>query len=60
MQEPQEQTISQQTVVAQVMSRVKDLIASGQYQPGQQLPTEQELAQQFGVGRSSIREAMKV
>ncbi len=59
-EQPPEQIISQQTVVAQVMSRVKDLIASGQYRPGQQLPTEQELAQQFGVGRSSIREAMKV
>ncbi|MEE8440850.1 MAG: GntR family transcriptional regulator, partial [Spirochaetia bacterium] len=58
MHENQVQTISRQTVVTQVMSRVKDLIASGQYQPGQRLPTEQELAQQFGVGRSSIREAM--
>ncbi|MEE8440378.1 MAG: GntR family transcriptional regulator, partial [Spirochaetia bacterium] len=60
MHENQVQTISQQTVVSQVMSRVKGLIASGEYQPGQRLPTEQELAQQFGVGRSSIREAMKV
>ncbi|MBU8914164.1 MAG: GntR family transcriptional regulator [Spirochaetales bacterium] len=60
MQEKQEQTISRQTVVAQVMSRVKNLIASGEFGPGQRLPTEQELARQFGVGRSSIREAMKV
>ena len=52
--------ISQQTVVTQVMSRIKDLIASDQYRPGDKLPTEQELAARFGVGRSSIREAMKV
>ncbi len=52
--------ISQRTVVAQVMARLKELIASGQYHPGDRLPTEQELAQEFGVGRSSIREAIKV
>lgn len=52
--------ISQRTVVAQVMARLKELIASGEYRPGDRLPTEQELAQQFGVGRSSIREAIKV
>ena len=52
--------IAQQTVVAQVMSRIKELIASDQYRPGDKLPTEQELSARFGVGRSSIREAMKV
>ncbi|MFP4432706.1 MAG: FadR/GntR family transcriptional regulator [Spirochaetaceae bacterium] len=52
--------ISQNTVVSQVMARMKKLIASGHYRPGDKLPTEQELAQSFGVGRSSIREAMKV
>lgn len=52
--------IAQRTVVAQVMARLKDLIASGEYRPGDRLPTEQELATAFGVGRSSIREAIKV
>ena len=52
--------ISQQTIVAQVMVRLKEAIASGEYRPGDRLPTEQELAQSFGVGRSSIREALKV
>lgn len=52
--------IQKQTVVAQVMERVKELIASGSYQPGDRLPTEQELAELFHVGRSSIREALKV
>jgi DNA-binding FadR family transcriptional regulator len=42
------------------MNRLKDEIASGQYRPGDKLPTEQELAKRFGVGRSSIREAIKV
>ncbi len=57
---PQYQLITQQTVVAQVMSQLKQLIASDHYRPGDKLPTEQELATRFGVGRSSIREAMKV
>jgi GntR family transcriptional regulator, transcriptional repressor for pyruvate dehydrogenase complex len=52
--------ISKNTIVTQVMARVKDLIASGRYRPGDRLPTEQELATLFGVGRSSIREAIKV
>lgn len=42
------------------MARIKELIASGDYKPGDRLPTEQELATMFGVGRSSIREAIKV
>lgn len=52
--------IRQKTVVEQVMSQIKNLIASGRYQPGDKIPTELELAEQFGVGRSSIREAIKI
>ena len=54
------QPIRKDTVVGQVMERVKALIASGVYRPGDRLPTEQELAEMFQVGRSSIREALKV
>ncbi|WP_018526446.1 FadR/GntR family transcriptional regulator [Alkalispirochaeta alkalica] len=56
----EETPIAQRTVVAQVMARLKDLIASGHYRPGTRIPTEKDLAQMFGVGRSSIREAIKV
>ncbi len=52
--------IRQKTVVEQVMEQIKELIASGQYQPGDKLPTEHELAERFGIGRSSIREAIKI
>ncbi len=52
--------IRQQTVVGQVMEKIRDLIASGQYKSGDKIPTEQELAERFGIGRSSIREAIKV
>ena len=52
--------IRQQTVVAQVMDAIRELIASGAYSPGDRIPTEKELAEKFGVGRSSIREAVKI
>lgn len=35
------------------------LLESGAYQPGDQLPPELELAQQLGISRSTLREAMR-
>jgi GntR family transcriptional regulator, transcriptional repressor for pyruvate dehydrogenase complex len=52
--------VRQQTVVEQVMNQIKELIASGHYKPHDRIPTEAELAGMFGVGRSSIREAIKI
>jgi DNA-binding FadR family transcriptional regulator len=52
--------IQQKTVVAQTMERIRELITSGLYKPGDKIPTEQELAGRFGIGRSSIREAIKI
>ncbi|MCP4403364.1 MAG: FadR family transcriptional regulator [bacterium] len=52
--------IQQKTVVAQAMEQIRQLIASGHYQVHDKIPTEAELAQMFGIGRSSIREALKI
>jgi DNA-binding FadR family transcriptional regulator len=52
--------IKKTTLVNQVMGRLKELISSGAYRPGDKLPTEAELAAQLGVGRSSIRETIKI
>jgi DNA-binding FadR family transcriptional regulator len=52
--------IKKTTVVEQVMHQIKTLIASGAYKPGDKIPTELELSESFGVGRSSIREAIKI
>jgi GntR family transcriptional regulator, transcriptional repressor for pyruvate dehydrogenase complex len=38
---------------------IEQRIVSGEIKPGVQLPTEQELAQQFGVNRSTVREAIR-
>jgi DNA-binding FadR family transcriptional regulator len=42
-----------------VAGRLKALIAEGNLQPGDRLPTETELAARFGVNRLSLREATK-
>ena len=52
--------IRQKTIVQQVMDHMKQLIAEGVYTAGDKIPTEQELSKQLGVGRSSIREAIKI
>jgi DNA-binding FadR family transcriptional regulator len=52
--------IRQKTIVAQVMEKFKELIATGHYKVHDKIPTESELAAMFGVGRSSIREAIKI
>ena len=52
--------IKQNTIVEQVLRRVKELIADGTFAIGQKIPTEIELTTMFGVGRSSVREAIKI
>jgi GntR family transcriptional repressor for pyruvate dehydrogenase complex len=41
-----------------VISKVKELISSGVLKPGDKLPAERKLAQEFGFGRTQIREAL--
>ncbi len=43
-----------------VVEQFKMLIAEGKLQPGQQLPTEKELAQTLRVSRPTLREALTV
>jgi GntR family transcriptional repressor for pyruvate dehydrogenase complex len=42
-----------------IAEQIITLIAEGRFEPGERLPTETELTQQFGVGRSTVREALK-
>lgn len=41
-----------------VISKVKELINSGVLKPGDRLPAERKMAQDFGFGRTQIREAL--
>ncbi len=43
-----------------VANQIVEQIESGQLVPGQKLPTQSDLAKAFGVGTSSIREAVNV
>ena len=44
----------------EISSKVKALIFEGTLKPGDKLPSEVELAKQFGVGRQSVREALRL
>lgn len=48
-----------QSVVDSVVEWVVDQIVDGKLAPGDQLPTEAEMVLSLGVGRNSIREAIK-
>jgi len=41
------------------IAKIKELISSGEFTAGDRLPTERELTRQFGVSRSSLREAVR-
>ena len=43
----------------EVFDRLKRLITSGELRPGDDMPSERELMERFGVGRPAIREAMQ-
>lgn len=43
----------------EVFVRLKDLIVSGELAAGDDVPSERELMERFGVGRPAIREAMQ-
>ncbi|MEJ2098254.1 MAG: GntR family transcriptional regulator [Deltaproteobacteria bacterium] len=44
----------------QVSNEIKKFIFNGIFKPGDKLPPEKELAQQFRVGRQSVREALRI
>src|SRR6516165_10811403 len=48
------------TLTAQLIDKIKTLISTGKVAPGAKFPPERELADQFGVNRGSLRQALKV
>ena len=44
---------------SRVAAALRDDILRGQYRCGERLPSERDLAQRFGVHRSTVREAFK-
>lgn len=43
----------------EVFDRLKAMVVTGALKPGDQMPSERELMERFGVGRPAIREAMQ-
>lgn len=51
--------IPRRTVASQVREAIETAIRSGEMGPGTALPSERELAEQFDVARTSVREAVQ-
>ncbi|RKP48766.1 FadR family transcriptional regulator [Cohnella endophytica] len=54
------QTLKRTKLVDDVVTQLQNTITSGGLKHGDRIPTEPELMSQFGVGRSTIREAVRV
>ena len=52
-------TIKRNTTAELVIEKVLNMITDGELKVGDRLPSAQELGGIFGVGRSSIREAVR-
>lgn len=51
-------TIRRRKLYEEVAAQLESMIASGEYQEGDHLPSEREIMEAFGVGRTSVREAL--
>ncbi len=51
--------VARQTISAEIRQRLADAIHTGQLAPGTPLPAERLLCQEFGVARTSVREAIQ-
>lgn len=54
------QTLGRRRAFEEILDQLESAIASGRLAPGERLPPERELAQQFQVSRTSVREALRI
>lgn len=52
--------IQRTKVYKDIVEQIKGLILNGEIKDGSRLPTEREFADQFGVSRVSVRQALTV
>ncbi|MEG1847743.1 MAG: GntR family transcriptional regulator [Lachnospiraceae bacterium] len=52
--------IQNDSIVTQIVNQITDAIIQGSLAPGDKLPTETALCSSMGVGRNSVREAIKI
>lgn len=51
--------IQKESLAQRLANLIRDEIAEGKYSVGQKLPTESQMVNIYGIGRSSVREAIK-
>lgn len=54
------QPMANKSLVEQIVERITNAIISGELKAGDKIPTELELSESIGVGRNSVREAIKI
>jgi len=59
MSEPQFNRVRPARASTDVIAQIREAIFSGRYKPGDRLPTERQQAQQFGVSRVTVRDALR-
>lgn len=52
--------VERQRVYDSIVDQIRRLIADGTWKPGQRLPSERELTDMLSVGRTSVREALRI
>lgn len=52
------EAISSKRLYRQIADQLAELVRKGEFKPGDRLPSERDLSQQFNVSRASVREAL--
>lgn len=55
-----QEAIGGKTIVDRIVDNITNAIINGELKPGDKIPTETELCESMGVGRNSVREAIKI
>ena len=59
MNGPDIKPIRKRAISDEIVDQIVDLIGRNELRPGQRLPAERNLCRQFGVGRTTLREALR-
>lgn len=54
------ESVGNKSVVTKIVDNITNAIINGELKPGDKMPTEAELSESMGVGRNSVREAIKI
>lgn len=52
------EAVSSKRLYRQIADQLSELVRRGEFKPGDRLPSERDLSQQFNVSRASVREAL--